>query len=189
MGHMTNDLLAALAVSDLSLGGAAIIGALAGWGLSKAFGKKSVEQHSEIEEIGKYFKKGYSMIEDEDTNSPFETALGEAVRKEIKSCQNRGTVVRYRILQDVAPSDSRLKEELINLHGKGDGRWLGVYLERIMTDPTKAKEVLAIKHSFESKGWQVTSIEPAYDRGDSLIVWVEVEKAINPRTQRHMRAS
>lgn len=186
---MTYDFLAGLAVSDVSLGGAVVVGALVGWGLSKAFGQKKTESNREIEELALYFRKGHSYLDDEDTVSPFEISLGEVVRNEIKSCQNRGTMVRYRVLQDVTPSDLRLKDELINLHGKGDGRWLGVYLERIMTDPTKAKEVLAIKHSFESKGWQVTSIEPAYDRGDSLIVWVEVEKAINSKGQRHMRAS
>lgn len=170
--------LAAIQGPDLTVVGVVMFGATLGW-IARHFWGSRREAPSRLARLEAFF-----LGEETDRNpghaTQFETAMLESCQEALRTRRvEKGLVIRHRVLTDVTPANSHLAEELRKLKERGDGRWLGAYLEHCLNDPTRARELLALKASHENKGWQVISVEPAYETGAGLMVWLELEREVS----------
>ncbi len=155
-----------------------IVGFLASWGLMKVQFDKV---NKKLTVISDYITPGcrvYVADEDADpevllTPSPLEQTFLKAA-----GFNNRGPMARTRLLVDVKLSDLQLRKHLLTLREKGDGQWLAVALERMLKDRALNRELLQLKRQVVPNGWNLAAIEPAYDSGDGLFVWFEIERPV-----------
>lgn len=91
---------------------------------------------------------------------------------------NRGPLAKSRILVDVKIGDHALRRQLMSLRERGDGQWLTVALEKMLKDRGMNRELLQLKRHVVPRGWNLVGIEPAYDSGEGLFVWFEIERPI-----------
>jgi hypothetical protein len=137
-----------------------------------------------LERVEQYFlpKKRMEFSDEEDhdgravdASSPFEQCLYDHVRR-----SDHGLVtVRQRVLTEIVIKEAVLRKELMDLRQRGDGKWLGTYLDRVYSQPARAKELHELRNRHAAKGWHLVCVEPAYDSGDGLFVWLELEKKLD----------
>lgn len=133
------------------------------------------EVKDEVDDVGRYFT----------SPSQFSSDLARAVGDAVK----RKPVLRHRVLVDITPKDALVRKELVQAQGSGDGRWLGLYLELSLRDQALNRRLLDLRRHHEAKGWTLVSIEPAYDHGDSLTVWLELEREVPTLRELERRAA
>lgn len=101
--------------------------------------------------------------------SPFLEALAHQ--------STHGTVkVQQKILVELPLRDPGFKADILELKNKGDGRWMGVFVEKMYANPARQRDLVELRRKYSLKGWRMVSMEPAYDSGDQLCVWLELEK-------------
>lgn len=158
--------------------GGLLIGFLATWLMVQIQMEKI---HKKLAAIAAYITPGSRMyVADEDdsgeivvTPSPLELTFLKAA-----CANNKGPMARTRLLVDVKVSDLQLRRQLLALREKGDGQWLAVALEKMLKDKALNRELLQLKRQVVPQGWSLASIEPAYDSGDGLFVWFEIERPV-----------
>lgn len=136
-------------------------------------GRQEFVVHDENDDTGRYVSKP----------SPFTVEVGGMVR----AATGGKTVLRHRVMVDLTPNDPSIRRDLVQSQSSGDGRWLGQYLEAAMRDSSLNRRLLELRRRHEAKGWRMTLIEPAYDHGDSLCVWVELERDVPSLRELEMR--
>ncbi|MCG9894816.1 MAG: hypothetical protein MH204_05020 [Fimbriimonadaceae bacterium] len=170
------------------LGGAAIGGGAVALFLAPALVGRVRSVADRVDRLAAFFAdRQRQTFADEDAEmiqesvpSPFQ----ESVIQAVSTFHRGGTKLRHRLLVDLPVRDRAFHDELMLLRNKGDGRWLGVFLERVISDPARSRELLELKSRHEIKGWTMTAIEPAYDSAEGLCVWIELERDV-PRPSRH----
>jgi hypothetical protein len=86
--------------------------------------------------------------------------------------------VQQKIMVELPLRDPGFKAEILELKNKGDGRWMGVFVEKMYSNPSRQRDLVELQRKYSLKGWRMVSIEPAYDSGDQLCVWLELEKEL-----------
>lgn len=166
-----------LVLTAMALAGL-IVGFMASWGLMKIQVDKLDKK---LTVLSDYITPGFRVyVADEDADpevllmpSPLEQTFLKAA-----GVNNRGPMARTRLLVDVKLSDLQLRKHLLTLREKGDGQWLAVALERMLKDRALNRELLQLKRQVVPNGWNLAAIEPAYDSGDGLFVWFEIERPV-----------